>query len=333
MGERFLKWVETLEVHEVYRSVKGELQALETYMAKELQGRDDAVEDVARYLLNAGGKRIRPALVFLAGQFGHYDPDVLRPLAAATEFIHMATLAHDDVIDEAELRRGVPTVNARWNARISVLAGDYLFAKAFSLLASTGNPEVVGVMAHVVDEMCQGEIDQNLQSMGQKIPDEATYLDRIGKKTALFLAESCRSGALLAGADEKVTRALYTFGWGVGIGFQIVDDVLDFTATSLGFGKARGTDLKSGVITLPLIHAFLTSPQKKRLERLALSGAGGVDVEEVTGILGQSGSFDYAENLALDYVQQAKSTLLGLPACPAREALLSMANFVLERKV
>lgn len=322
-----------MEVHEVYRSVKGELQALEDYMAQELHGRDDAVEDVAQYLLKAGGKRIRPALVFLAGQFGEYDPEVLRPLAAATEFIHMATLAHDDVIDEAELRRGVPTVNAHWNARISVLAGDYLFAKAFSLLASTGNPEVVGVMANVVYEMCQGEIDQNLQSMGQKIPDEATYLDRIGKKTALFLAESCRSGAVLAGADEKVARALYTFGWGVGIGFQIVDDVLDFTANSLGFGKNRGTDLKSGVITLPLIHAFLTSPQKKRLERLALSGAGGVNVEEVTGILGQSGSFDYAENLALDYVQQAKSTLLGLPACPARDALLSMANFVLERKV
>lgn len=326
-------WCE-LEVQDLFRVIVPELGALEDYLRETLDDANPGVKEVVTHLLQAGGKRVRPALVFLAAKFGKVqDPRTLLPVAAATELIHMATLAHDDILDSAPLRRGHPTVHTAWNRRVGILAGDYLFAQAFRLLAGTGEPKVTTIMASVVYEMCQGEIQQNVDALRREGNDEKAYFDRIGKKTALFLAESCRVGAVISKADDWAERLLYTFGWSLGLGFQVVDDVLDLTASSVAFGKAIGTDLRGGILTLPVIHALANSPDRERLEDIARAGAADDGaVEEVRGILGRSGSIAYAEATAKRLVDDAIDSLHRLPDCDAREALVSMASFVVQRQ-
>lgn len=322
-----------MDVQSLFHVIMPELGALERYLGETLDDADPSVKDVVTHLLAAGGKRIRPALVFLAAKFGR-DPrtDRILPVAAAAELIHMATLVHDDILDEAVLRRGFATVHTEWSRRVAILAGDYLFAQAFRLLARTGEPRATEIMAKVVYDMCQGEIQQNVAALTGVDVNESAYMDRIGKKTAIFLAESCRLGAVMAGAEDWVVRVLQAFGWGLGLSFQIVDDVLDLTASSVAFGKAIGTDLRSGIMTLPVIHALTHSPERSRLADIAKDRAhGDGDVEEVRGILGQAGSFAYAESVARRLIGDAVESLNRLPACEARDALLSMASFVVER--
>ena len=269
-----------VEFPNLFQVVRPELNALETYLQDDLQQARTGVREVVGHLLAGGGKRIRPALVFLAARFGRSaDPDQIMKVAAATEMIHMATLIHDDILDEAMVRRNVATVHTVWSRRVAILAGDYLFARALGLLAETREPEATLIMSAVVRQMCDGEIQQNVAALDGELPTEADYLERIGKKTALFLAESCRLGALMAGAEEWKQRVLYTFGWSMGLGFQIVDDLLDFTATSVAFGKVVGVDLRSGVLTLPLIHGLVNSeePERSRLTKLAQARAPGQD--------------------------------------------------------
>ena len=325
-----------VEFPNLFQVVRPELNALETYLHDDLREAREGVREGVSHLLAGGGKRVRPALVFLAARFGKdaQSPQIMK-VAAATEMIHMATLIHDDILDEALLRRGVATVHTAWNRRVAILAGDYLFARALGLLAETRQPEATLIMSSVVRQMCDGEIQQNVAAMSGDLPTEADYLDRIGKKTALFLAESCRLGALMAGAEEWKQRVLYTFGWSMGLGFQIVDDLLDFTATSVAFGKVVGIDLRAGVLTLPLIHALLNSeePEKTRLAKLAQSGGGGQsEWSELQSILGRAGSFAYAQNVAQRLVTEAVDSLGVLPANEAKEALLSMASYVVERE-
>lgn len=323
-----------MDVQYLFRVIMPEMRSLEDYLEGTLGDADPSVRDVVTHLMRAGGKRIRPALVFLAAKFGGtFDLDRLLPVAAAAEIIHMATLAHDDIIDGAEVRRGLTTVHAEWSPQVAILAGDYLFAQGFRLLARTGEPRAVEIMANVVFEMCQGEIHESVAALTGADADEKAYLERIGKKTAIFLAESCRLGALMAGADEVTTRVLRMFGWGIGLGFQIVDDVLDLTSSSVAFGKTLGTDLRAGVLTLPVIHG-LTHATDPRLRDIAQGRAGGEgDMEELKDILGRSGSFAYAEGMARRFVGDAVRNLSLLPECDAREALLSMADFVVEREV
>jgi len=325
-----------VEFPNLFQVVRPELNALESYLQDDLQQAREGVREVVGHLLSGGGKRIRPALVFLAARFGHnVDASQIMKVAAATEMIHMATLIHDDILDEALLRRNVATVHTVWNRRVAILAGDYLFARSLGLLAETREPEATLIMSAVVRQMCDGEIQQNVAALGGDLPTEADYLDRIGKKTALFLAESCRLGALMAGAEEWKQRVLYTFGWSMGLGFQIVDDLLDFTATSVAFGKVVGGDLRSGVLTLPLIHGLVNSqePERTRLTKLATARAAGQDEwAEMQSILGRSGSFAYAQDVAFRLVREAADSLGVLPANEAREALLSMASYVVERE-
>jgi len=243
----------------------------------------------------------------------------------------MATLVHDDVVDDAGTRRGIPTINARWSADLSILLGDYLFATAFSTLAATGDNRVVRIMADVVFQMCSGEIRQMEEEFDVQQSEE-DYLRRIEQKTAYFIAECCRIGGLLGGASEAEAQALRRYGNGLGMGFQIVDDILDFQANVATLGKPVGSDLRSGVITLPVIHALVRSGDADLIRSIITSRSiGDVEVKQVTRALEAAGSFDYAYRLALKYVRDARESLASLPQVPTLKTLETLTEFVLKR--
>lgn len=317
---------------EMFAGIHDELAAVETAIERALATRDRLVGEVSTHLLRAGGKRIRPALVLLSGKFPGYTLERLLPVAVAVELIHMATLVHDDVVDGAELRRGAPTVNSHWNSRVSVLAGDYLFAKAFSMLAETGENQVVRTMADVVFEMSRGELVQ-MASYFDTAQTEADYTQRICQKTAYLIAECCRLGALMAGASGKEMQAMYDYGLGVGLSFQIADDLLDFMGSSSEVGKPVCGDLKSGILTVPVIHALANSPRADELRTLVQQQhIGDAEVKTVKAILEESQSFTYARQKAAAHLSRALDSLSHVRRLASRETLQVLAEFVVNRQ-
>lgn len=320
------------QVAELFAPVAADLLQVESAIEAAIQTDDQLVAEVCTHLLRGGGKRIRPALALLSARVFTDNLEPVVPLAAAIEMIHMATLVHDDVVDNSSTRRGLPTVNARWNNGVSVLAGDYLFAKAFSMLAESGMPRIVQVMAEVVFAMSNGELQQ---LVGAGDPDQSVeeYLDRISKKTALFIAESCRVGALAVGAPEEAIESLYQFGLALGMGFQVIDDRLDFTATAWELGKPVGADVQGGVLTYPVLYALRHAPE--RAELLALLRRGPVSEDDLPFVMQQveaCGALDAAADLAANYIAEARQQLHALPAGPAIAALETVTGFVVERQ-
>lgn len=318
----------------LFAAVEGDLPKVEAAIEAAVETREGFVAEVSTHLLRGGGKRIRPALVLLCAKAGEYRLSRLIPVAAAVELIHMATLVHDDVVDAASTRRGVPTVNAKWNNGVSVLAGDYLFAKAFSLLAGVGDPRVVEIMADVVFAMSQGELQQ-MATAGD--PDQTVddYFDRIRKKTGYFIAESCRVGAVVARLPEETVQALYRFGLGIGTGFQIIDDVLDFTASAWELGKPAAADLRSGLITLPVIHALAACSPSERERLGGLLRQRPIPEEGIALALEavhRSGALEAAGRIATEQIQRAKAELECLRDSPVKATLHQVADFVLQRK-
>lgn len=314
-----------------FSDVAEDLAQVEAVITETLQADEELAFQVSAQLLQAGGKRIRPAILLLSGRFYNYDLGKLAPVAAAIELIHMATLVHDDVVDRSLVRRGRPTINASWGSEVSVLIGDYLFAKAFGLLSAQGDNRVVRIASQVVFEMSTGELSQLSRAFNCDL-GQADYLRRIDKKTALFIAESCHLGALISGAPDQACGALRDYGYGVGMGFQIVDDILDFTASPASMGKPVGSDLRSGVITLPVIHALGNSPEGRRLrEIIETKVIGDAEITEATGIIQRAGSLDYALGIARRYIESAKNRLPGLPDVPARGTLSMLADFIITR--
>lgn len=312
--------------------IAGELRQVEAAIETSLNTSDKALYEVSTYYLKAGGKRIRPAMVLLASQFPSARLENVIPVAAAVELIHMATLVHDDVVDNATLRRGMPTVNAKWSNQVSVLTGDYLFAKAFAVLAQTGNNRLVRIMADVVFEMSQGELRQ-IATYFDLAQTEADYLHRIAQKTAYLIAECCRLGAVVGGADEAQVQALYEYGLNVGMSFQIADDLLDFHGNPRTTGKPVAEDLRSGILTLPVIHALHHSANTAELQALiAARNIGEPEVAEVKEWLETAGSFEYARSRARHYLSRAYEALDSVPDLRSQHTLASLAEFVIERQ-
>lgn len=311
--------------------VRPGLDRVEEEIYRCLQTDNRSIEEVATHLFRAGGKRLRPALVLLSGQIFGASEDVLVSVAAAAELIHTATLVHDDTVDKAMLRRGMPTVNAGWGDHIAILMGDYLFARAFSILAGTGDNRAVRVMADVVFHMCMGEIDQWAHTFDPD-QDELAYLERIDKKTGYFIAECCRVGGVLGGASEEEQKALRDFGYGIGMGFQIIDDVLDLKARAERLGKHIGGDLRSGVVTLPVLYALTHSPQRRRIaEVIRGREVGDREVVEIRTLIERCGGFHYAYRIAERYTTHARRCLDLVPETPARAALEAMAEYLMQR--
>jgi heptaprenyl diphosphate synthase len=242
-----------------------DLARVEAALLSSVQTGDPFLTDVASHLIGAGGKRIRPALALCAGYAAGQEPvsdDVITG-AVAVELVHLGSLYHDDVIDEASTRRGVESVNHRWSNIVAILAGDYLLARASSLAASLG-VEVAGILASTIGELCQGQVLE-LQRLYDVSRDEDAYFGSIAGKTASLMATACRIGAIVGGLDRPAVEALTDYGRHVGMIFQIVDDVLDLTATDEELGKPSGLDLAEGIYTLPVIYALRSSPELKAL--------------------------------------------------------------------
>lgn len=317
---------------DLFSHIAGDLRQVESAIEASLTTNDKTVHEVSTYLLRAGGKRLRPALVLLSSKFPGYSAERAVPVAAAVELIHSATLVHDDVVDNAKLRRGAPTVNAKWSNQVSVLTGDYLFAKAFATLAQTGDNHLVQIMADVVFEMSRGELQQ-IASYFDTEQTEDDYFQRIARKTAYLIADCCRLGGIVGGADEAQVQALYDYGLGVGMSFQIADDLLDYHGNSRTVGKPVAEDLRTGILTLPVIHGLANSTHAGELRNIiATRNVSEAEVVRVREILEDAGSFTYARERADAYLNRAVAELERVPDLATRGALQMLADFVITRQ-
>lgn len=317
---------------DIFSAIADDLHHVEAAIESALSTGDKMLEEVSTHLLRAGGKRIRPALILLTSRFPNAKLERITPVAVAVELIHMATLVHDDVVDKASVRRGRPTVNAKWSNQISVLTGDYLFARAFSVLSATGDPRVVRIMADVVFEMSRGEISQiaSYYDVHQTVSD---YYDRISQKTGYLLAECCRLGGIVGGADEEQIQALYNYGMGFGLSFQIADDLLDFQGSAATVGKPVCGDLKTGILTLPVLHALQHSPHAGELRTMIASrNIGDGEITRVKEILEAAGSFAHAREKALMHLAEAVAELDRIPELETHTGLKVLADFVINRQ-
>ncbi|KAF1713022.1 polyprenyl synthetase family protein [Pseudoxanthomonas sacheonensis] len=290
------------------------------------------INQIADHIVSAGGKRLRPMLVVLAGRAcGAMSPDH-HQLAAIIEFIHTSTLLHDDVVDESDLRRGRSTANALWGNAPSVLVGDFLYSRSFQLMVELDRMEVMRILADTTNRIAEGEVLQLLH-VHNPDTDEAAYLRVIERKTAVLFAAGTQLGALASGADAIVQQKLYDYGMNLGYAFQIADDVLDYTADAADLGKNLGDDLAEGKATLPLIHAIAHSDEATRTRLRAIVENGNGDaMPEVLKAIHATGGLEYSQRRAAEYARAAEGALDGLDENEAIAALRGLAQYAVERK-
>lgn len=299
------------------------------HLAAEESGRE--MGEITRHMVNSGGKRIRPIMTLLSARVFSDDVADTVPVAAAAELIHMATLAHDDVIDEAATRRGSATVNARWDNHSAVLAGDAMLAKALVMLVDHGGSAIVRIMAEMVRLMCDGEIEQKA-SLARVDQTEAEYYSRIEKKTALFFAACCEAGALHQGAETHQVHALSEYGRNMGMAFQIVDDLLDVGGTADVVGKPVGNDLAAGVLTLPVLYVLRDERVGPAVaDTLRKGDLTRAEIDDVLAVVREHGGVEYSRDAAKSFAGRAQDHLHTLPESSGRELLGQVAEELLRR--
>ncbi len=289
------------------------------------------INQVAAHIVGAGGKRLRPMLLLLAARaLGHRGPDAVQ-LAAVIEFIHTATLLHDDVVDESSLRRGRSTANALWGNSASILVGDFLYSRSFQLMVELARMPVMRLLADTTNAIAEGEVLQLLH-LHNPDTDESAYTRVIERKTAVLFAAAAELGALLAGADDDTQARLRSFGLNLGFAFQIADDVLDYTADEATLGKRIGDDLTEGKATLPLIHALAHSTPTvvERLRAIVRSGDAGA-MPEVLEAIAATGSVEYSRARAAAYARGALDAVSGLPENDYSAALRTLCAYSMDR--
>ena len=307
--------------------IAARLDRVEEELEKAVAADSDLLSATARYLLQAGGKRFRPMLVLLAGYFGDPADPRLIPGSVAIELSHLATLYHDDVIDESADRRGVPSANARWDNTVAILTGDYLFALASEMSADLG-PDVCRLLARTITVLCDGQI-REVDAAGSLEQDEDGYLEVIRRKTGSLIATSCRLGGVLSDAAPEHVETLEAFGESLGLAFQLSDDIMDITSTQLELGKEPGTDMKEGVYTLPVLHALHRGPDRQELRHLLAQGApDGERLVRALQIVRGEGSIGHARGAVGAEVQRAVGLATQLPESAARDALVQLTRFL-----
>jgi geranylgeranyl pyrophosphate synthase len=311
--------------------IRDDLRLVENLLRDSVKSDYPFVTEMSRHLVDAGGKRFRPLLVLLAARFGNPSAPGIVPAAAVVELTHLATLYHDDVMDEALQRRGVPSANARWDNTIAILTGDFLFARASDLLADLG-PEAVRIQARTFERLVVGQIRETVGPTDGADPVQH-YLSVLADKTGSLMATSGRFGAMLSGADPDVVETLTGYGERIGVAFQLSDDLLDVSSESEESGKTPGTDLREGVATLPVLHVRRSDdPGDDRLREL-LDGplVDDADHAEALGLLRVHPAMESARTEVRRRADEARALLANLPDIPARTALESLCDVVVER--
>jgi len=314
----------------MYSYLNSDINAIEKELESTIEAQSPLLRQASLHTLHAGGKRIRPVFVLLGGKFGQYDINVIKNVAVPLELIHMASLVHDDVIDDAEIRRGQPTIKAKWDNRIAMYTGDYIFARALELIGEIKNPLAHQILADTIVELSVGEIEQikDKYNFDQNLRD---YLRRIKRKTALLIAASCQLGAVASGVEEGVHKNLYRFGYYVGMSFQITDDVLDFTSTEQELGKPAGSDLLQGNITLPVLYAMRDANIYEKLKKINENSTSN-EFQEVLTQIKQSGAIEKSLEISDRYLAKALAILEELPPNKAKKTLRDIAKFIGKRK-
>lgn len=320
------------------RAVVGnDFEAVNQYIIDQLHSDVPLVENIGHYLIDAGGKRLRPVLVLLAARACNISPECQDhiPMAAVIEFIHTATLLHDDVVDMSTLRRGRPTANSQWSNPSSVLVGDFIYSRAFQILVKLQNMQIMQIMADTTNKIAEGEV---LQLINKHNPDssEANYMKVIREKTAILFQAAAECGALLAKADSSEVTALKDYGLHVGMAFQLVDDVLDYNGDSSAMGKNIGDDLAEGKPTLPLIYTMAngTAEETQLIEKcLKAETVPEDDLMRVISLVKHSGALEYTQTLAKAEVTEALDCLNHITPSKYRDALAALANFSIARQL
>ncbi|CEJ42130.1 solanesyl diphosphate synthase [Umezakia ovalisporum] len=315
----------------LFTPVEADLRLLADNLKQLVGNRHPILFMAAEHLFGAGGKRIRPAIVLLISRATMLEKDITlrhRRLAEITEMIHTASLVHDDVVDESQMRRGVPTVHSLFGNRIAVLAGDFLFAQSSWYLANLNNLEVVKLLSEVIMDLATGEIQQGINCFDNGITIE-TYLKKSYYKTASLIANSSKAAGLLSDVSQETAEHLYNYGRHLGLAFQIVDDILDFTSTTDTLGKPAGSDLKSGNLTAPVLFALEEKPDLEALIERKFDQEG--DLEQALRLIEDSHGIQQARELAAYHAKLAVDHLEVLATSESREALIKIADYVLSR--
>jgi len=311
--------------------ISDDMAAVDHHIQNELKSDVVLIEQIGHYIVGAGGKRLRPVTLLLAAHALGYRGTAHIDLAAVIEFIHTATLLHDDVVDESELRRGRETANGLWGNAASVLVGDFLYSRAFQMMVAVGNPRVMDIMAQTTNAIAQGEVMQLMNSHDPET-DETAYLETITRKTAQLFDAAARLGAVLADASPAGERVLGEFGLHLGIAFQMVDDALDYSADAQQMGKNAGDDLAEGKITLPLIYALQRSDSaEQKIIGSAVEAGSREALPEIRRIIESTGALAYTCARAKEHAALARQSLEALPASNYRTALGQLADFSVSR--
>lgn len=315
--------------------VEDDLQRIEGEIEKNLRSSVPLIAHISRYIIRSGGKRLRPLLMVLAARLTGYEGEGHYPLSIVFEYLHAATLLHDDVVDSAELRRNKPAANTIWGNQAAVLVGDFLLATSFALAVSSGNLKILSVLADTTTRMAEGEILQLINSDNLEI-SEQDYIEVITRKTAILIAAACQIGAIFGRTDAKQEEAMCRFGLNLGIAFQLRDDVLDYAGSEEEVGKPIGQDLSEGKITLPLIYTLTASNPQDRQRLVDLITAGEITpatFTKVKGLIERYQSLEYTSRLAEGHIAAAKEALSTFLPSATRETLAAIADYVVARRV
>lgn len=322
-----------MRLAKTYGYLKKDLDLIEVALNQSVQAEHAVLRKATLQLLEAGGKRIRPVFVLLSGQIGNYDMERLQIVAVSLELIHMATLVHDDVVDDAALRRGKPTVKSVYDNRIAMYTGDFMLARALENITTLKDPKIHQILSKTLVDVCVGEIEQIefKFKFDQQLRD---YLRRIKRKTALLIATSCKLGALAGGVSEKDANRLYRYGYYVGMSYQIIDDILDFTSTEKELGKPAASDLLQGNITLPVLYG-MQDPRFNTLLKEVFSNQQTVtkeNVDELLSVLKKTNAIERSYQMSERYLTKALHALEELPDRKAKNILQDIARTIGKRR-
>ena len=324
----------SLDLAQIFEPIRADLDKVDREFGQHVQSHVDLIPKIAQYIQTSGGKRIRPAVLLMAARLSGYDGDRAVLYAAVVEFIHTATLVHDDIIDDSDLRRGRLAVHSRWGNDVTVLLGDYLYIKSMALALTHDTLDIVRLLCDVTLHMIEGELYQ-LTKNGDADISEEDHFDIIRRKTAFLFGGCAQIGGLLGRVSGEREQALREYGFNLGIAFQLVDDLLDFTGDAAAVGKPIGSDLREGKVTLPLIH-LLRQPGDGRSagivrDIIASRTVSEEQWSELLRSLKEHASIDYAYRRAVEFAERAKKPLYAFPSSSERDALLALPDYVLSR--